>query len=118
MGKVENLTVTNNTIKTRNTEEGDTWVSGFATGLGNVSGTGVFSNNTVESEGAGGFIGYGIWIADSGTADWLINDNALYGRGGLLTLEGFALNRLRVQLKLNGIIFGTGIMVARFRVIR
>ncbi len=76
--KVENLTVTNNTMKTENTNSDKWWVSGFATGSGNVSGTGVFSGNTVQADS---FIGYGVWIQDPGTADWIINDNGLYGSG-------------------------------------
>jgi uncharacterized repeat protein (TIGR02543 family) len=77
-GKVENLTIINNTLKTQNKDESKTWVSGFATGLGKVNGIGVFSDNTVQADG---FVGYGVWIQDSGTADWVINGNLLEGKG-------------------------------------
>lgn len=78
-GAVVNPTIINNIMETENADRGLSWVSGFATGVGNISGRGVFSNNTVNA--AGGYLGYGVWIQGSSTADWIINDNVLNGPG-------------------------------------
>jgi uncharacterized repeat protein (TIGR02543 family) len=75
----ENVTITGNEIVLTNSDFDVWWPSGAA-GLGDVSGTGIFSNNTVRGDGEVSAYA-AIAIDGSGGAAWTIEDNVLDGNG-------------------------------------
>ena len=69
-GLIEDVEITGNNITSRYCG---------AENLGNVNGTGIFSDNTVEAVGDAPY--YGVLIAGAGAAAWTIENNVLKGNG-------------------------------------